>query len=150
MDRNTSPAADVDQRRATESLPPHRSSEGHVLAVPGHPPNDLMPHGRGGDEAEPRTMPSLPAVEAAVGDEIFTVREVANALRCSKAHVCNLISGKVAGVQKLPALKLGRRYLVRLTSLHKWMSVIEGAGGILPVSSETSAGRMNMKGKPHA
>jgi excisionase family DNA binding protein len=138
----------MDQRRTTESFPPRRSSEGHVLAVSGHPPNGLTPHGPGGNEAEPRTMPSLPTVEAAVRDEIFTVSDVANALRCSKAHVCNLISGKVAGVQKLPALKLGRRYLVRLASLRKWMSAIEGAGGILPTSSETSAGRM--KGKPHA
>lgn len=45
--------------------------------------------------------------------DILTVAEVAAALRCSKAHVHNIINGKVEGVSPLPALALGRRRLVR-------------------------------------
>jgi hypothetical protein len=52
---------------------------------------------------------------------ILTVREVALELRCSKAHVHNLISGKVRGLPPLPALLLGRRRLVRRVSLVEWM-----------------------------
>ena len=43
---------------------------------------------------------------------ILTVPEVAQELRCSKAHVHNLIHGKVRGVAPLPSLWLGRRRLI--------------------------------------
>ena len=36
--------------------------------------------------------------------EILTITEVAIMLRCSKAHVCNVINGKVKGVTRLPAI----------------------------------------------
>jgi excisionase family DNA binding protein len=52
----------------------------------------------------------------------MTLEEVAIALRCSKAHVCNLINGKVRGARPLPALRLGRRKLVRRSSLEEWIS----------------------------
>jgi len=45
------------------------------------------------------------------GDEILTVAEVASELRCSKAHVYNVIAGNVVGVSPLPAM--GRRKLAR-------------------------------------
>lgn len=45
--------------------------------------------------------------------EILTVAEVAARLRCSKAHVCNAINGKVRGITPLPAISMGRRKLVR-------------------------------------
>ena len=54
--------------------------------------------------------------------EVLTVAEVAARLRCSKAHVCNAINGKVKGVTRLPAIKMGRRKLVRLESLLAWLS----------------------------
>jgi len=53
--------------------------------------------------------------------EILTVKEVAELLRCSKAHVCNAINGKVRGVTRLPAISMGRRKLVRLQSLEAWL-----------------------------
>ena len=52
---------------------------------------------------------------------VLTAKEVAEELRCSKAHVHNLINGKVAGVQALPAVHLGRRHLVRRESLSEWI-----------------------------
>ncbi len=53
--------------------------------------------------------------------EVLTVAEVALRLRCSKAHVCNAINGKVRGVTALPAIKMGRRKLIRISALCDWM-----------------------------
>lgn len=60
-----------------------------------------------------------------VCDEILTVAEVAADLRCSKAHVYNMINGKVAGVTALPAITMGRRRLVRRSSLEHWKGAHE-------------------------
>jgi len=51
------------------------------------------------------------------------VAEVALELRCSKAHVYNVIAGKVDGVRALPAILMGRRKLVRREALEHWMMV---------------------------
>jgi excisionase family DNA binding protein len=53
--------------------------------------------------------------------EVLTVREVAAVLRCSKAHVCNVINGKVQGLPRLTHISMGRRKLVRREWLHQWM-----------------------------
>ena len=53
--------------------------------------------------------------------DVLTVPEVAEELRCSKAHVHNLINGKVSGARPLPSLRLGRRRLVRRTSFEAWL-----------------------------
>ena len=60
---------------------------------------------------------------------ILTVIEVARELRCSKSHVSNLIRGKVPGVQPLPSVPLGRRRLVRKSSLHEWIRTNEQKPG---------------------
>jgi excisionase family DNA binding protein len=65
------------------------------------------------------TLPAGPAI--ARENSVLTVEEVAQVLRCSKAHVCNLINGKVRGTSPLPALSLGRRRLVRRSSLEGWI-----------------------------
>ncbi len=51
----------------------------------------------------------------------LTIREVAQRLRCSKAHVSNLINGKVEGVPTLTHIAMGRRKLVRREWLDTWM-----------------------------
>lgn len=51
---------------------------------------------------------------------LLTLAEVAKLLHCSKAHVCNLIKGKVPYTPPLPAISLGRRRLVRRCSLEEW------------------------------
>jgi hypothetical protein len=71
------------------------------------------------------------------GDEILTVAEVAIELRCSRAHVYNAIAGKVEGVQPLPAISMGRRKLVRRSSLEVWKR--DNETGILSASSEIDA-----------
>jgi excisionase family DNA binding protein len=56
---------------------------------------------------------------------VLTVSEVARELRCSKAHVHNLINGKVHDARPLPSLRLGRRRLVRRASLDEWIKTNE-------------------------
>lgn len=54
--------------------------------------------------------------------EVLTLAEVAVRPRCSKAHVCNTINGKVRGVTPLPAISMGRRKLVRRATLECWLA----------------------------
>jgi excisionase family DNA binding protein len=55
----------------------------------------------------------------------MTAEEVARELRVSKAHVHNLINGRVRGVLPLPTLTLGRRRLIRRTTLDDWIRANE-------------------------
>ena len=53
----------------------------------------------------------------AVLREVLTVRDVALELRCSLAHVYNVINGKVKNVPRLPAIAVGRRKLIQRETL---------------------------------
>jgi excisionase family DNA binding protein len=57
--------------------------------------------------------------------EVLTTREGAQVLRCSKAHFCNLLNGRVAGLPQLPSVRLGRRRLVRKATLARWIEQVE-------------------------
>jgi hypothetical protein len=59
------------------------------------------------------------------GDQILSAIEVALELRCSKAHVYNVMLGKVDGVTALPIIRLGRRKVVRRSSLEHWKQANE-------------------------
>lgn len=48
--------------------------------------------------------------------DLLTLPEVAVLLHCSKAHVSHVINGLVAGCSPIPAVRLGRRTLVRRES----------------------------------
>jgi excisionase family DNA binding protein len=52
---------------------------------------------------------------------ILTIKEVAAVLRCSKAHIQNVICGKVPGLARLTHLSVGRRKVVRKEWLDQWM-----------------------------
>lgn len=49
------------------------------------------------------------------------MKDVARELKCSKSHVCNLAAGRVRGCSRLPALRMGRRVLVRREALAQWV-----------------------------
>jgi excisionase family DNA binding protein len=73
---------------------------------------------------------------------VMTISEVACALRCSKAHVYNAINGRVSGVGRLPAITMGRRKLVRRSSLERWKEFNESGDprdAILSPSPEVDA-----------
>jgi len=59
--------------------------------------------------------------ETAIKTDILTITEVAEVLRCSKAHVCNVLQGRVHGLPKLTHFSLGRRKLIRREWLDAWM-----------------------------
>jgi len=79
--------------------------------------NTQMSHAALHVEQSPDTPAPRPAV--------LTVADVARELRCSKAHVHNLINGRVRGAGPLPSLWLGRRRLVRRSSLDEWIAANE-------------------------
>ena len=56
---------------------------------------------------------------------VLTVAEVARELRCSKAHVHNIINGRVPDLPPLPVLRIGRRVLIRHEALKAWMLSVE-------------------------
>jgi excisionase family DNA binding protein len=61
------------------------------------------------------------------GFDLLTITEVAELLHCSKAHVCNVVAGRVSGCTPIPAVRLGRRTLVRRSSLLAWIGANENA-----------------------
>lgn len=74
--------------------------------------------------ADPRTESTKSGITTN-GSAVLTVAEVAMDLRSSKAHVCNIIAGRVRGVTPLAVLRLGRRILVRRSTLEEWKSRCE-------------------------
>ena len=71
--------------------------------------------------------------------ELLTMVEVAKILQCSKAHVCNAVNGKLDGCTPIPAVRLGRRLLVRKESLDRWL--LENESGTLAVSPDRGTGK---------
>lgn len=61
-------------------------------------------------------------VEVTKPKDVLTVPELAAELRCSKAHVSNLMNGKVRGLPKLTHVSLGRRKVVHRRWLESWMN----------------------------
>ena len=53
--------------------------------------------------------------------DFLSLSEVAKLLHCSKAHVCNAVAGRVQDCPPIPAIQIGRRKLVRRTSLAFWI-----------------------------
>lgn len=60
-----------------------------------------------------------------MSSDVLTVREAAQILRCSTAHLSHVLNGKVPGVPPLPHIELGRRKLIRRASLDEWMQAVE-------------------------
>jgi predicted DNA-binding transcriptional regulator AlpA len=77
-----------------------------------------------------------------MSDEILTATEIAAELRCSKAQVYRLLNGEVRDVPRLPAISLGRKKVVRRSSLEDWKQ--DNEKGILAGEPGTNAvGRTN-------
>jgi hypothetical protein len=76
--------------------------------------------------------------------EILTVRDVALELRCSVAHVYNVINGKVKNVSRLPAIAIGRRKLIQRDTLEEWKKNNEQSDddAMMHLSKTGAIGRM--------
>ena len=59
--------------------------------------------------------------QAEAPTHILTIEELAETLRCSKAHVSKALSGKIPGVPRLTHFAVGRRKLVRREWLDEWL-----------------------------
>jgi predicted DNA-binding transcriptional regulator AlpA len=71
-------------------------------------------------------------------NEILTAKEVAAELRCSKAQVYKLMNGEVRDRTVLPHIALGRKKVVRRSSLEAWKRANE-ISAILSADSEMKA-----------
>ena len=76
--------------------------------------------------------------------QILTVREVAQELRCSVAHVYNVINGKVKNVSSLAVIRIGRRKLIQRDTLEHWKRSNEKADddSMIASSKISAVGRM--------
>jgi plasmid maintenance system antidote protein VapI len=54
-------------------------------------------------------------------DKVLSISDCARLLQCSRAHVSNLINGKVAGAPNLPHARLGRRVFVKAEWLEDYL-----------------------------
>lgn len=70
--------------------------------------------------------------------EILSVADVAKILRCSKAHVCKAIGGKVVSVTPFPAISMGRRKLARRQSIEALLAQNDHDAAILSQSHDRS------------
>jgi excisionase family DNA binding protein len=70
-----------------------------------------------GNGAEATARPLMGTTNA---DAVLTVDEIAEELRCSRAHVYNAINGKVSGISALRVISMGRRVLIRRSSFELW------------------------------
>ena len=75
-------------------------------------------------EDDIKTTAALPSTQTHA-PAVLTICEVARELRCSKAHVHNIVAGKVPNLPPLPVLRIGRRVLVRYDGLKAWMGELE-------------------------
>jgi len=75
---------------------------------------------------------------------LLTLADVASLLHCSKAHICNIVSGRVRGCPPIPSVSLGRRKLVRREALLAWIERNEHAtnDNLMPVAND------NVKASP--
>lgn len=80
-------------------------------------------------------MTTAVAMISRTSPEVLTIKEVATVLRCSKAHVQNLLAGKVRGTRPLPFIPAGRRKLIRRDSLLRWMQEAEVESQMLTSST---------------
>lgn len=55
-------------------------------------------------------------------NDVLTMEEVAERLRCSKTHVSRLMRGRVSGVPTLTHMAMGRRKVVCREWLDNWMN----------------------------
>jgi excisionase family DNA binding protein len=60
--------------------------------------------------------------------KVLNLAEAARFVRCSRAHMCNIVNGKVPGIPRLPSVRVGRRVLFRRESLEQWLQEVEAGG----------------------
>ena len=65
--------------------------------------------------------------DSAAVSKVLKLAEAAALVRCSRAHLSNVVNGKIRGIPRLPAVRIGRRVLFRRESLELWLQQVEAA-----------------------
>lgn len=65
-----------------------------------------------------KMTPPTPAVI-----EVLTLKQAADYLRISKAHISNILNGKVRGVPPLRHARAGRRILIKRAWADEWLEI---------------------------
>ena len=86
---------------------------------PSHP---VRTPARSLDESE-----RVPEAKDAAIPKVLNLAEAAALVRCSRAHLCNIVHGKIPGIPLLPTVRIGRRVLFRRESLEQWLEEVEAA-----------------------
>ncbi len=63
---------------------------------------------------------------------VLNLAEAAALVRCSRAHLCNVVNGKVHGIPRRPTVRIGRRVLFRRESLERWLQQVESMTALRP------------------
>jgi hypothetical protein len=87
---------------------------------PSHP---VLSPGRSRDESE-----RVPEAKDAPIPKVLNLAEAAVLVTCSRAHLCNIVHGKIPGIPLLPTVRIGRRVLFRRESLEHWLEAVEAVG----------------------
>jgi excisionase family DNA binding protein len=56
---------------------------------------------------------------------VMTLQQAASYLQISKAHLSNVINGKVAGVTPVRCFRMGRRILIKREWIEEWLEVAD-------------------------
>jgi hypothetical protein len=56
---------------------------------------------------------------------LLTITEAARELRCSKAHLYNVLRGRVECLPPLPVFHIGRKAFIRRAQLQAWVRSLE-------------------------
>jgi hypothetical protein len=85
-------------------------------------------------EVDRRDDPAHRADEggAIEGVKVLNLAEAAALVRCSRAHLSNVVNGKVHGIPRLPTVRIGRRVLFRRESLEQWLQQVESMTALQP------------------
>jgi len=114
--------ARVVSRKTLQSLPPSaRDGSSPSVGTSGRRQPETCSPSRLSDDVTPTPIRSDDPVQG----PLLTLAEASTYLRCSKAHVSNLIRGLVPNSQPLPAVRLGRRVYIRRDSLARYLRVAE-------------------------
>jgi excisionase family DNA binding protein len=73
-------------------------------------------------------VPAPVDIKTEVAPRVLNLAEAAAFVRCSRAHLCNVIHHKVPGIPHLPSVRIGRRVLFRRESLEQWLEQVEASG----------------------
>ena len=57
--------------------------------------------------------------------QVLTLKQAAQYLQISKAHLSNVINGKVPGVQPVRCVRMGRRILIKREWVNQWLETAD-------------------------